>query len=198
MMPFFGQGVNISIFLYCTFTRKQQQQQHHHHHHHHQVTITRKGSPVFLVMVAVGIHSQIPLLFRLFSGLAGTVGRWKGIRCSSLQPHLPSYVNPLNMWFAFWEPVSSVSHCCQSLIRPEKAVLEIAKVSVEEERSRTLPSLVCSRVPASQALRMSVNVYSNNAWKMRWHFKKMCCKKCFPKSFFSSFFLVAFHLVTFR
>lgn len=97
MMPFFGQGVNISIFLYCTFTRKQQQQQHHHHHHHHQVTITRKSSPVFLVMITAGTHSQIPPLYHLLPGPAGTASKWKGIHCSSLQPHLPSYVNQVNI-----------------------------------------------------------------------------------------------------
>jgi len=53
-----------------------------------------KSAVLFLELITVGTHSHIPLLYHLFSGLAGIVSKWKGIVLPSKRtcpPTLTSY-----------------------------------------------------------------------------------------------------------
>lgn len=97
-------------------------------------------------------YSQTPRLHGLFSGL---LPRTLSVSGKGLTAHVLLHY-PITRVTCLLGRMGWVSRSCHGLIRTEKAVMEIAKVPVKEERSQTLPPSVCSRVLASQALQMSV------------------------------------------
>lgn len=148
--------------------------------------------------ITAGTHSQTPLL-SLPSPLKGYLGHYQWVERESpfFQLHMDSCDYPITHVVCLLGHTGWFSHCCQSLTRTEKAVIKTANkgTSQREREVRFYLHPFVLEFWLHNTSKCQLNVYSNNAQKIRWYFKKMQ-KKCFQVIFLTSFSLGSFHSVT--